>query len=341
MKTILLTIIAAISITTYSQNVNLKDTRQEELAKRATEIGQINDSTKVFLRGTLNSWGITNEMKRIGDGIYEIDNFVIYNGRDGWKIASEDWHTVDIGGFGEDFVVGTPNKVKIGGDNIFISGISGSQSIRLSKITLDLNNMTLTMQRSEHKYPRISIDYPDDTEFMTNEFVVTPSFNPDVAEGSVKVISNSGQRIVSVRDGEPITIGTNEPTETNITLITIAKANDGTVETDTTTFVKSAPTNIYVYFNNVANWQQPYCYLWSLRGDMNFPWPGEPMTWDADVVINGKRGWWKTQVSKRYSDYGEVIFNNDDTLQTSDDLSMDGSSMYYDGQTWGKVDCNQ
>ena len=107
MKTILLTIIAAISITTYSQNVNLKDTRQEELAKRATEMGQINDSTKVFLRGTLNSWGITNEMKRIGDGIYEIDNFVIYNGRDGWKIASEDWHTVDIGGFGGLFSAGT------------------------------------------------------------------------------------------------------------------------------------------------------------------------------------------------------------------------------------------
>ncbi len=338
MKNYLLALAAIISVTINAQNVKLRDTRQEELSKRATEMGQISDSTRIFLRGSLNHWGLSDEFTRVADGVYVIEDYIIFNGRDGWKIASEDWHTVDIGGFAAEFTTTQPNKVKIGGDNIFIEGIRGLQSIRLSKITLDLNQMTLTLERAKRKYPHISLNYPNDTEFMTNDFEVVPSFNPDVAEGVLKIIGSQREQQLNLRDGEPITIGANEPAETTITLITIAKATDGEVRTDTTTFRKSEPTGVYVYFNNVAGWAQPYCYLWSLRGDMNFPWPGEAMVWDADVVINGQKGWWKTQVSKRYSDFGEVIFNNDDNLQTSDDLSMDGVSMYYDGRTWGRVE---
>lgn len=338
MKKILFLATLICSLVANAQDVKLKDTRQEELSKRATQLGNIDENTKIYLRGSLNRWEIVDEFVRIADGVYIIENYVIFNGRDGFKIASSDWHTVDLGGLGTNFKTGEPNSLKIGGDNIFIDGISGGQSIRLSRIVLDLNQLTLTLEKSVSKYPRISLNYPNDTEFMTNDITIVPTFNPDVVKGMIKIVGKVGQQVIEVKSNEPLRIGANEPFETTITLVLIAIADDGVVRTDTVCLQKSEPTNVYVYFNNVAGWDVPYCYLWSLSGDRNYPWPGEPMQWDANVEINGQKGWWKTQVSKRYSDFGEVIFNNNETLQTDDDLSMEGTSMYYDGKNWKKVD---
>ena len=51
----------------------------------------------IFLRGTFNDWGLTDQMIYGGDGIYEV---VISLDAGEWefKIASEDWNTVDLGG---------------------------------------------------------------------------------------------------------------------------------------------------------------------------------------------------------------------------------------------------
>jgi len=329
--------LSATFIAVQSQNTNIKDTRQEELLKRATTLGQIDETTKIYLRGSVNKWGLTDPFTRVSEGVYVLENFILINGRDGWKIASEDWHTVDIGGFGTEFTIDGINKVKVGGDNIFISGIQDQQAIKMNKIVLDLNKMIITFEKSKRKYPHISLNYPTDTEFMTDEFTIVPSFNADVADGMMKIIGKNINQTLTIKDRQPIKIGQGESFETTIMVVTLAIASDGIVRSDTTIFYKTTPTQIYVYFNNAVGWEKPYCYLWTLGGDRNCLWPGEQMQFDSEVVIDGQKGWWKLQVTKRYADFGEVIFNNNATLQTNDDLSMEGTSMYYDGQNWKKV----
>ena len=326
-----------VSLVAKSQDLNLKDTRAEEVAKRATHLGQIDENTRIYLRGSVNRWGLSDAFMRVSEGVYVIENYTLYNGRDGLKIASEDWKTVDLGGEGISFKVDEPNPLKIGGENIFVDGIEDQQVIKLRKITLDLNKMTLMLEKSTKKYPHISLNYPTDTEFMTDEFLIQPSFNADVAEGLIKILGKNSEKTIVVKNNENVRIGKDEPYNSELTVITLAVASDGIVMSDTTIFVKSAPTGIYVYFNNAAQWKTPYCYLWNMRGDRNLPWPGEAMQWDDNVVVGGKKGWWKTQVSSRYAEFGEVIFNNNATLQTDDDLSMEGESMYYDGKNWKKI----
>ncbi len=334
----LFVIIFVKSVVAQSQDLNLKDTRAEEISKRATHLGHIDEHTKIYLRGSINEWGVTDAFTRISDGIYVIENYILFNGRDGLKIATEDWQTVDLGGFGTNFKINQPNKMKVGGENIFIDGIIGQQAVRLQKITLDLNQMTILFEKSDKKYPHISLNYPTDTEFMSDEFIIVPHFNLDVAEGVIKILGKNNIKTVVVKNNDEVKIGSDEPFDTELKVVTLAMASDGVVMTDTTTFLKSTPTSVYVYFNNVAKWDKPYCYLWNLRGDRNLPWPGEPMQWDDNIVINGQKGWWKIQVSNRYAEYGEVIFNNNASLQTNDDLSMEGVSMYFDGKNWKKLE---
>ena len=55
-------------------------------------------ATDIYLRGTMNSWGASDEWKfaTVDNNIYHIDNVSLTTG-DSWKIASEDWETVDYG----------------------------------------------------------------------------------------------------------------------------------------------------------------------------------------------------------------------------------------------------
>lgn len=338
MKNLITTIaIAAISICTSAQDIKIKDINKEREGNKVTELGAIDENTIIYLRGSFNNWDTSIPFKRISDGIYCIEDITLFNGRDGMKIGSEDWKTVDVGGIEKELPLGTDNKLKVGGENIFISGISGQQTIRLSKITLDINKMTIKAEKASKMYPHISLDVLDDTEFMTDEMLVNVSFNLDTESGSIKVIGKNTQRDILVKNNVSIKLGKQEPTNSTIEVICTANASDGTTATDTIRYVKSEATGIYVYFNNPSNWENTYCYLWSLRGDQNYPWPGEKMEWDGEIEINGQKGWWKTQVSKRYSDFGEVIFNNNDGLQTAEDLSMDGEAMVYDGIEWKKL----
>lgn len=331
---LLLSFIMTLSLS-YSQDLKLKDTARKEVdEERLTKLGEITETTQIYLRGTFNQWLTTNSFNRVSDGVYEMNGVTLYNGRHGIKVGSEDWKVVDLGGNGQPIVPDEDYPISVGGENIFISGIEGQANIYIGRIVVDLNRMIMRMERDTRRHPHLVLNYPDDTEFMTDKMMVHVSFNPDAVKGSIKIEGKEHVRIINVEHGDSLAIGQDEPYNTTISIVSIAVAEDGTMISDTVRYVKSEPTGVYVYFNNPAGWEKPYCYLWSLRGDQNYAWPGEAMEWDAEKVINGQKGWWKTMVSNRYADYGEVIFNNNATLQTDIDLSMEGTSMYFDGKDW-------
>lgn len=59
-----------------------------------------NDPVDIFLRGDFNNWSTSDKFRCIGDNIYEIDltNIDLYSKEaTSFKIASEDWTTVDYG----------------------------------------------------------------------------------------------------------------------------------------------------------------------------------------------------------------------------------------------------
>ncbi len=320
-----------------AQDLKVKDIQREREETKATKLGDIDDQTVIYLRGTFNGWGIETPFTRVANGIYRIENITLFNGRDGMKIASEDWKIVDIGGINSSMIINGTTQLVVGGENLFIEGLEGQQTVQFSSLLLDLNRMTLVAEKSKDMHPHISLDTPDDTEFMTEEMPVKVSFNLDTEYGEIIVVGKNHKREILVQNNVIVNIGKGEPVNNTIDVISIARSNDGVVNTDTVHYVKSEPTGVYVYFNNPDAWEECYCYLWSLRGDHNYPWPGAKMEWDGETIINGKRGWWKTHVSNRYSDYGEVIFNNNDMLQTAEDLSMEGESMVYDGIEWKKL----
>lgn len=326
-----------VSLCSSAQEFNIKDNEKERVEHKNTHLGVVDDKTKIFLRGTFNKWGLDNAFRRVDEGIYVIENVVVFNGRHGMKVGSEDWKTVDVGGNNGSVKLGEEYQLEIGGDNLFVEGISGSQTMFLSRITLDINKLTILMERASDMHPHISLSYADDTEFMTDEMEIGVSFNPDVHMGRIIVEGANGKRDISVKDNVSISIGKGEPVNSTITVICQATAQNGTANNDTIRYVKSERTGVFVYFDAPDSWIVPYCYLWSLRGDQNYPWPGEKMHWDGETLINGKVGWWKIEVSNRYADFGEVIFNNGSTLQSSDDLSMNGVSMSFDETGWREV----
>ncbi len=52
------------------------------------------------------------------------------------------------------------------------------------------------------------------------------------------------------------------------------------------------PSNVTVYFKNTQGWSSVNCYAYT-DGSKNGEWPGAAMTYDADITVNGSKGWWK------------------------------------------------
>ncbi len=52
------------------------------------------------------------------------------------------------------------------------------------------------------------------------------------------------------------------------------------------------PSNVTVYFKNTQGWSSVNCYAYT-DGSNNGEWPGAAMTYDADITVNGSKGWWK------------------------------------------------
>ena len=55
----------------------------------------------------------------------------------------------------------------------------------------------------------------------------------------------------------------------------------------------------YVYYDNVSNWENVYCYFYN-GTTSSAAWPGVKMTYDASASHNGKTGWYKVQIPAAY-----------------------------------------
>lgn len=62
---------------------------------------------------------------------------------------------------------------------------------------------------------------------------------------------------------------------------------------------EAASTSKYVYFDNVSNWENVYCYFYN-GTTSSAAWPGVKMTYDASVSHDGKTGWYKVQIPAAY-----------------------------------------
>ena len=96
------------------------------------------------------------------------------------------------------------------------------------------------------------------------------------------------------------------------------------------------PSNVTVYFKNTQGWSSVNCYAYTEDGSKNGEWPGAAMTYDADITVNGSKGWWKYTLPTGLEN-ASVIFNGDGNQYPGamePGLVVGGSSMACDGTDW-------
>ena len=95
------------------------------------------------------------------------------------------------------------------------------------------------------------------------------------------------------------------------------------------------PGTVTVYFKNTQGWSSVNCYAY-IDGSNNGEWPGAAMTYDADITVNGSKGWWKYTLPTGLEN-ASVIFNGDGNQYPGameSGLTVGGSSMACDGTDW-------
>lgn len=103
----------------------------------------------IFVRGTLNNWGVTGELIYKGKGIYTFTN-TLAAGSYEFKVASEDWSSVDYGSADSDISV-TIDKAKLlalGGANMTID-IANDGEYQFVLDASDLSAVTLIILNAE------------------------------------------------------------------------------------------------------------------------------------------------------------------------------------------------
>ena len=96
------------------------------------------------------------------------------------------------------------------------------------------------------------------------------------------------------------------------------------------------PGTVTVYFKNTQGWSCVNCYAYIEGGSNNGEWPGAAMTYDADITVNGSKGWWKYTLPTGLEN-ASVIFNGDGNQYPAamePGLAVGGSSMACDGTDW-------
>ena len=92
--------------------------------------------------------------------------------------------------------------------------------------------------------------------------------------------------------------------------------------------IYSYAADVTVYYVNANSWASVYAYVWNDTKDLH-PWPGKPMQKVADRQCS--KG---AVYSYTFSDeYSNIIFNNDDGMQTTDML-FDATRPYYSNGIW-------
>lgn len=105
--------------------------------------------TAIYVRGTLNDWGVTDELSYQGKGIYTFTKTLSAASYE-FKIASEDWSTVDYGsGEGDASVmIGTAEQLSVAGANMTLD-IAEQGEYQFVFDASDLNNVTLKVLNAE------------------------------------------------------------------------------------------------------------------------------------------------------------------------------------------------
>ncbi|GLS83292.1 alpha-1,6-glucosidase domain-containing protein [Paraferrimonas haliotis] len=105
--------------------------------------------TAVYLRGSLNGWGTADELSYIGGGMYRVD-VMLAAGDYEFKVASEDWSTVDFGSGESDAAVeqGLPELLAVSGANMTFTA-SEERSYAFIFDASNLNEPTLAIYPSE------------------------------------------------------------------------------------------------------------------------------------------------------------------------------------------------
>ena len=93
----------------------------------------------VYLRGNLNGWGLSNPMGYNPDGTFTIEEI---NLQGEFKLATEDWNTIDLGSNGEVVVPNAPYALKDKGSNMTLKD---NATISNAKIVLDMSTKTMTV----------------------------------------------------------------------------------------------------------------------------------------------------------------------------------------------------
>ncbi|GAB2871104.1 hypothetical protein GCM10027277_45600 [Pseudoduganella ginsengisoli] len=80
------------------------------------------DAVPIYLRGSMNDWGAVTRLAPAGNSAYSV-TVPLAAGSHVFKVASEDWKTVDLGSTGMDASVGdsAPHVVGIAGENMTLS----------------------------------------------------------------------------------------------------------------------------------------------------------------------------------------------------------------------------
>ncbi|KTF13225.1 alpha-1,6-glucosidase domain-containing protein [Pseudoalteromonas sp. H105] len=104
--------------------------------------------TQVYLRGSLNGWGTDNPLMYQGNAMYST-SLELAAGDYEFKIASEDWSTVDYGGVGESpvLMVGEQSLLEAVGANITLN-IAEQGNYTFAVIGPDRNNVKVLISKN-------------------------------------------------------------------------------------------------------------------------------------------------------------------------------------------------
>ncbi|MFT5674262.1 MAG: pullulanase, partial [Paraglaciecola sp.] len=203
---------------TYIFDVDASDSAAPVLTVRNEEPFQ---GTPVYLRGAMNEWGITDQMTYDGDGIYFVE-VALVAGDYAFKVASEDWATVDYG-LGADVTVGSYFNAVVAGDNITTSIASDGNYVFTIDAT-DIISPTVSifeagMYGETEVFVRGSYNGwgADEAMVFDGSFTYSQTLELDAGELAFKVADADWATINkgASTDGNILTFGQRLKTETN------------------------------------------------------------------------------------------------------------------------------
>lgn len=184
---------------------------------------------------------------------------------------------------------------------------------------------------SQAKAPLASVSIAPLTRAFTSEtatFTLFPSYC-----GSA-TYSIDGKPAVTITEPTKITIGEGVDYDCDITIKW--QAGEGEQQ-NTGEFVitKADPKPTYVFMRSDRDWDDLKAYTFIYDYDTNNgQWPGEEMTYDPDMTIRGKTGWWKANVPDYLKIDGMAMVSTSGTYRYPADgvpgIPLDRKSMTFE-----------